>query len=71
MARTSVTNIEAGGQNIMIHQFFELAYALRIKPIELLEDIGDLSVPEATEERDPAMESLLMKLTKPIKASRA
>ncbi len=71
MARTTITNIEAGGQNIMMHQFFELAHALRVKPIDLLDEIGDLPAPEAEEEHDPAMESLLMKLTKPIKASRA
>lgn len=71
MARTTITNIEAGGQNIMMHQFVELANALRVKPVELLEEIGDLQAPESAEEQDPAMESLLMKLTKPIKAPRA
>lgn len=54
-----------------MHQFFELAHALHVKPIDLLEEIGDLPVPEAVEEHDPAMESLLMKLTKPVRTSRA
>ena len=71
MARTSITTIEAGGQNIMMHQFCELAHALRVKPIDLLAEIGNFPVHEAEKEHDPAMEALLMKLTKPIKASRA
>lgn len=36
LKRTSITNIESGGQAVMLHQFIELARALRTDVAELL-----------------------------------
>ncbi|WP_121634659.1 helix-turn-helix domain-containing protein [Tropicibacter alexandrii] len=69
-ARTTVTNIEAGGQSIMVHQLMEIARALRM-PVSTLLDVIDGFENEPQEEAvDPKMETLLMKLTTPVKAKR-
>jgi|SRR3954447_26590593 transcriptional regulator with XRE-family HTH domain len=36
LSRTSVTNIERGGQALFVHQLFDLSRALGIEPIALL-----------------------------------
>ena len=36
LSRTSVTNIERGGQALLVHQLLELAKALRVTPAALL-----------------------------------
>lgn len=36
LTRTSITNIEAGRQKILLHTLFELAAALGVEPLELL-----------------------------------
>lgn len=36
LSRTSVTNIERGGQALLVHQLLDLARALRISPQALL-----------------------------------
>jgi transcriptional regulator with XRE-family HTH domain len=38
LSRTSVTNIELGNQQILLHTFFRLAAALGIEPVALLPD---------------------------------
>lgn len=68
LARTTITNIESGGQSLMVHQLFDIAHALRIRPTQILEQIGDLDEFEPQDKLDPQMEGLLMKLTKSVKA---
>jgi transcriptional regulator with XRE-family HTH domain len=36
LSRTSVTNIERGGQGLLVHQLLEIAKALRVAPASLL-----------------------------------
>jgi transcriptional regulator with XRE-family HTH domain len=38
LKRTSITNIEAGRQRILLHQLFSLATAVRVSPNQLLYD---------------------------------
>ena len=71
MARTTITNIEAGGQNLMLHQFIVLAVALRISPEELLGQASKLVPLEPPQVLDPNLQNLLMKLDTPIRASQA
>lgn len=71
MARTTITNIEAGGQNLMLHQFVDLAEALRVSPEELLKLANDLAPSEPPRVSDSNMESLLMKLDTPVNASQS
>ena len=40
LTRTSVTNIEKGRQKLLVHSLFEIAAALGISPVKLIED-GD------------------------------
>lgn len=69
-ARTTVTNIEAGGQSIMIHQLVDIARALRMPVTEFLNEIEGFENEHQEELVDPKMETLLMKLTSPVKAKR-
>lgn len=69
-ARTTVTNIEAGGQSIMIHQLMEIARALRMPVTEFLNGIEEFENEVPEDVVDPKMETLLMKLTTPVKAKR-
>ena len=46
LSRTSVTNIERGGQALLVHQLLELARALRVNPTSLL------PTAQAIEDRD-------------------
>jgi transcriptional regulator with XRE-family HTH domain len=62
LSRTSVTNIERGGQALLVHQLLEIARALRVSPTSLLPS----SVPAANEKPDQSvpeeMQSLLRRL---------
>jgi len=69
-ARTTVTNIEAGGQSIMIHQLMDIARALRMPVTEFLDEIDGFENERQEEVVDPKMENLLMKLTSPVKTKR-
>lgn len=71
MARTTVTTIESGGQNLLLHQFVELAQALRISPVELMGSAGDLAPSKPEKSNSPQVENLLMKLTTSVRANRA
>lgn len=54
----------------MVHQLMEIARALRM-PVSTLLDVIDGFENEPQEEAvDPKMETLLMKLTTPVKAKR-
>ena len=52
LSRTSVTNIERGGQALLVHQLLEIARALRVSPAGLLPSVTaqseklDQDVPE-------------------------
>jgi transcriptional regulator with XRE-family HTH domain len=70
-ARTTVTNIEAGGQSTMIHQLIDIASALRVPVSELLDEICGIEDERSEKVVDPEMETLLMKLTSPVTATRA
>lgn len=41
ISRTSITNIERGGQRILLHTFFKIAAAVGSPPIDLLPDTTD------------------------------
>lgn len=69
MARTTITNIEAGGQSLMLHQLVVLAGALRVSPEELLRQASELAPPKPQKVSDPSLENLLMKLDTPVRAS--
>lgn len=71
MARTTITNIESGGQSLMVHQLVEIANALRMSAPELFEQIGDFGSVRDEATVEPGLENLLMKLTKPVKANRS
>lgn len=62
LSRTSVTNIERGGQALLVHQLLEIARALRVSPVSLLPN----SAPVPNERADPGipeeMQSLLKRL---------
>ena len=71
MARTTITNIESGGQSLMVHQLADVAHALRMTTTELFEQVGDTQVTESEDVIDPQMENLLMKLTLPVRTNRS
>ena len=39
LSRTSVTNVERGGQQVLVHQLIDFARALNVEVQDLLEDI--------------------------------
>jgi transcriptional regulator with XRE-family HTH domain len=49
VSRTSITNIERGGQAILVHQFLNIAMALKVPPASLLPS-------EAPRRPDPEVE---------------
>jgi len=70
MARTTITNIESGGQSLMVHQLFEIAHALRMPMAEFFDQIDKTEETVSEDVVDPKLENLLMKLTKSVKANR-
>lgn len=74
MARTTITNIEAGRQNLMMHQFIDIARALRAQPTELLDAVNEVAEERVTSKEndsiDAHVEQLLSKLTVTVRANR-
>lgn len=73
LARSSITNIESGGQAILLHQLLDVARALKADPCELLADVGDGAPPAvATEAQgvDRRARELLGLLDRPIRSAR-
>lgn len=54
----------------MIHQLVDIARALRMPVTEFLNEIEGFENEHQEELVDPKMETLLMKLTSPVKAKR-
>ena len=71
MARTTITNIESGGQALMVHQLVDIAHALRMNATDLFEQVGDTDVSSADDPVDPQMEDLLMKLTVAVRTKKS
>lgn len=68
LGRTSITNIEKGGQAILLHQLISVARALRADPRDFLTDLK----PDNTEALPPSkkMAELLSRLDTPVRAQR-
>jgi transcriptional regulator with XRE-family HTH domain len=49
LSRTSITNIERGGQAVLVHQLLELAKALRVPPTSLLPNLLPKADPSRTQ----------------------
>jgi transcriptional regulator with XRE-family HTH domain len=68
LSRTSITNIEKGGQSILLHQLVDLARALRADPKDFLPDL------ERDDDKSPApsnqMAELLSRLNTLVRARR-
>ena len=67
LSRTSVTNIERGRQQLLVHQLLDFATALRAKPHELLDEItpaNDVDIEAAIEEVPPEVQKLVAQLRK-------
>lgn len=63
LKRTSITNIESGGQAVLLHQFIELARALKTGVSELLADADAIERPQTTPRRDgPGAAELLNRM---------
>jgi transcriptional regulator with XRE-family HTH domain len=45
LTRTSITNIEKGRQQVLLHTLLEIARALNLKPTRLLPDVSQLAQP--------------------------
>jgi transcriptional regulator with XRE-family HTH domain len=54
LSRTSVTNIERGGQALLVHQLLELARVLRVRPADILPD--QIAAREIDSARQPTAE---------------
>jgi transcriptional regulator with XRE-family HTH domain len=68
LSRTSITNIEKGGQSILLHQLVDIARALRADPRDFLADLDHDDV-EAAAPSDQ-MAELLSRLKTPVRARR-
>ena len=67
LSRTSVTNIERGRQQLLVHQLLDFAAALKAQPHELLDEIkpaNDVSIEAAIEEVPPEVQKLVAQLRK-------
>ena len=69
LSRSSVTNIENGGQAILLHQLLDVAKALRIEPCDLLADLAADSGTAVKSAAGRAVELLGM-LDQPVTRSR-
>lgn len=71
MSRSSVTNIERGGQAILLHQLLDLARALRTDPCDIVRAASAATAEPAARDAgpDPRMTELLGRLG-PAKRSR-
>lgn len=71
LKRTSITNIESGGQAILLHQLIEVARALGTDVAELLSDAeGIAPPPRAPETSGPGASELLERLERTGKATK-
>src|SRR6185437_15976196 len=67
LSRTSVTNIERGRQQLLLHQLLDFAKALKAEPHELLDEItpvNDIDIETAIEEVPPEVQKLIAQLRK-------
>ncbi|QPB24576.1 helix-turn-helix transcriptional regulator [Rhizobium sp. 007] len=71
LARTSITNIEAGTQAIPLHNFLSIAQALAAEPGELLPPAETVKVKMAVSDAPQGFDQLLEKLSSdPSKGSK-
>ena len=65
LSRTSITNIERGGQALLVHQLLELAKALRVLPNSLLPHAPSKTGLRAEQEFSGEIKALLDRLETP------
>lgn len=71
LKRTSITNIESGGQAILLHQLIEVARALGTDVAELLSDAeGIAPPPPPAETARPGASELLERMERAGKAAK-
>lgn len=68
LGRTSITNIEKGGQSILLHQLVDVARALRADPRDFLANLERDDAVEATP--SGKMAELLSQLDTPVRGRR-
>lgn len=68
LGRTSITNMEKGGQSIFLHQLLDVARALKADPRDFLVDL-DVEQPASVSPSDSMVE-LLSRLAPPARAGR-
>jgi transcriptional regulator with XRE-family HTH domain len=65
LSRTSVTNIERGGQALLVHQLLELARVLRVSPASLLPNTKLTGKLDELQPMSGTIKALLDKLEEP------
>ena len=66
MARTSITSVEVGKQQLLVHQLLAISSALRIEPKELIQSVKGLPKSEPKLTNDPQLNLLVKKLTETV-----
>jgi transcriptional regulator with XRE-family HTH domain len=70
LSRTSVTNIERGGQALLVHQLLELAKVLRVSPESLLPSTKPADKLDESELMSGTIKALLDRLEEPSSRKR-
>ena len=70
VSRTSIANIERGGQSILVHQLLNIAKALKVQPMSLLPKEAPKAQPQYEVEFPETIRTLLDRLQKEPTRSR-
>jgi len=64
LSRTSVTNVERGRQQMLVHQLIDFARALRMEAAELLKDVvpANASMTQMQQDVPPEVQKLVVEL---------
>jgi transcriptional regulator with XRE-family HTH domain len=65
LSRTSVTNIERGGQALLVHQLLELAKVLRVSPASFLPSAKPADKLDESQRMSGTIKALLDRLEEP------
>ncbi len=65
LSRTTLTNIERGGQALLVHQLLDLARVLRVSPASLLPSTSSADVVQEREPVPDTIKALLNRLEEP------
>lgn len=67
MSRSTITSIEDGRQNLMIHQIIAIAQVLRMTPSEIITNVDGFHVPIPSDKVSSEGGALMFKLTDSVK----